>query len=89
MRATWQAGAPAWSGCYASAHPPFALERLEQLANGQLIYRLAKPHPRGTTQLRLTPLELIERLATLILPPLIHRHRYHGVLAPMQRIAPR
>jgi hypothetical protein len=33
------------------------------------------------TQLRLTPLELIDRLAALIPPPRIHRHRYHGVLA--------
>jgi hypothetical protein len=32
--------------------------------------------------LSLTPLELIERLAALIPPPRIHRHRYHGVLAP-------
>jgi hypothetical protein len=31
---------------------------------------------------RLTPLELIDRLATLIPPPHLHRHRYHGVLAP-------
>ncbi len=32
--------------------------------------------------LRLSPLELLERLAPLIPPPRIHRHRYHGVLAP-------
>ena len=32
--------------------------------------------------MRLTPLELIERLAALIPPPRLHRHRYHGVLAP-------
>jgi hypothetical protein len=35
-------------------------------------------------QLRLTPLALIERLAALIPPPRIHRHRYHGVLAPLR-----
>jgi len=64
------------------ARPPFALERLEQLAHDQLVYRFPKPQPDGTTQLRLTPLELIERLAALIPPPRIHRHRYHGVLAP-------
>jgi hypothetical protein len=34
-----------------------------------------------TSQLGLTPLELIERLAELIPPAHIHRHRYHGVLA--------
>jgi hypothetical protein len=64
------------------ARPPFALERLEQLGDDQLVYRFAKPLPDGRTELRLTPLELIERLAALIPPPRIHRHRYHGVLAP-------
>jgi Putative transposase len=64
------------------ARPPFALERLEQLPDGQIVYRFPKPQPDGTTQVRLTPLELIERLAALIPPPRIHRHRYHGVLAP-------
>ena len=64
------------------ARPPFALERLEQLAHDHLVYRHPKPQPDGRTELRLTPLELIERLAALIPPPRLHRHRYHGVLAP-------
>jgi len=61
------------------ARPPFALERLVQLPDDQLMYRFPKPQPDGRTELRLTPLELIERLAALIPPPRIHRHRYHGV----------
>jgi hypothetical protein len=64
------------------ARPPFALERLEQFGNDELVYRFPKPQPDGHTELRLTPLELIERLAALIPPPRLHRHRYHGVLAP-------
>lgn len=32
--------------------------------------------------LTLTPLELLSRLAALIPPPRVHRHRYAGVLAP-------
>jgi hypothetical protein len=64
------------------ARPPFALERLEQLGHDQLVYRFAKPQPDGRTELRLSPLQLIERLAALIPPPRLHRHRYHGVLAP-------
>ena len=60
------------------ARPPFALERLEQLADDQLVYRFPRPQPDGRTELRLTPLELIERLAALIPPPRLHRHRYHG-----------
>jgi hypothetical protein len=64
------------------ARPPFALERLEQLGDDQLVYRFPKPQPDGRTELRLTPVELIDRLAALIPPPRLHRHRYHGVLAP-------
>jgi putative transposase len=61
------------------ARPPFALERLEQMADNALIYRFDKVQPDGRTQLRHTPLELTERLA-LIPPPRIHRHGYHAVL---------
>jgi len=61
------------------ARPPFALERLEQLGHAQLVYRFPKPQPDGRTELHLSPLELIERLAALIPPPRLHRHRYHGV----------
>ena len=57
------------------ARPPFALERREQLGDDELIYRFDRPQPDGRTQLRLTPLELIDRLAALIPPPRIHRHR--------------
>jgi hypothetical protein len=56
------------------APPPFALGRLEQLADDQLVYRFPRPQPDGATQLHLTPLELIERPAALI-PPHLHRHR--------------
>jgi Putative transposase len=30
----------------------------------------------------LTPLELIAKVAALVPPPRVHRHRYYGVLAP-------
>ena len=62
------------------ARPPVALERLEQLGEDALIYRFDQPQPDRRTQLRLTPLQLIERLAALIPPPRLHRHRYHRVL---------
>jgi hypothetical protein len=55
-----------------------------------LVYRCAKQHSepgsdkRGARvdELHLTPLELIDRIAALVLPPRTHRHRYFGVLAP-------
>jgi len=43
------------------ARPAFALERLEQVREQEFVYRLPRPQPDGTTQLRLTPLELIDR----------------------------
>jgi hypothetical protein len=66
------------------ARPPFALERLSWAEDSPetLRYQLPKPLPDGRTVLYLSPLELIDRLAARIPPPRIHRHRYHGVLAP-------
>ncbi len=73
------------------ARPPFALDRLEAAGGGasggeRVVYRLPHPAPDGSTALSLTPLEFLERLALLIHPPRIHRHRYHGVLAPNARL---
>ena len=59
----------------------------------RLIYRLSKPAPDGRTKLLLSPIQLLERLATTLraVPSSrraptrsvgrVHRHRYHGVLA--------
>ncbi|HSH74758.1 MAG TPA: transposase, partial [Longimicrobiales bacterium] len=78
------------------ARPPFALERLHALDSGpalalpegRLIYRLPRPDIHGRTELLLTPLELLEALAKFVPPPRVHRHRYHGVLAPNARLRP-
>ncbi len=75
------------------ARPPFALERLHALDSspaleGRLIYRFPKPDVHGRTELLLTPLELLEALAKFVPPPRVHRHRYHGVLAPNARLRP-
>ena len=64
------------------ARPPFALEHLEAIDNAHLRYHLSKPQPDGATELSLSPLELIDRIAALVPPPRVHRYRYHGVLAP-------
>jgi hypothetical protein len=51
------------------ACPPFAPEQREQLAQDQLIYCFPKPQHGGFTEPRLTPVELIDRVATLIPSP--------------------
>jgi len=64
------------------ARPPFALERLQQLDAERQIYEASEPGPGGRGAQILTPLELLDRLAALVPPPRIHRHRYFGVFAP-------
>ena len=78
------------------ARPPFALERLHALGStpslaspeSRLVYRFPKPDIHGRTELLLTPLELLDAIAKFVPPPRVHRHRYHGVLAPNARLRP-
>jgi Putative transposase len=69
-------------GCATLARPPFALERLRELAPERLLYEGTRPGLGVNGPLLLTPLELLDRLAALLPPPRVHRHRYFGVLAP-------
>ena len=52
----------------------------------KLVYRLSEPAPDGRTELLLSPIQLLERLARFVTPPRVHRHRYHGVLAPNAKL---
>jgi len=71
------------------ARPPFALHRLRpessrvplRSPDARLIHELPRPAQDGRTAIRVSPLELLDRLARLIPPPRVHRHRYHGVFA--------
>jgi hypothetical protein len=66
------------------ARGPLALERLHAPAGlealsspeARLTDRLPEPDRHGRGVLRLAPLELLKRLARLVPPPRIHRHRY-------------
>jgi hypothetical protein len=55
----------------------------------QVIYLPARPTRDGLTVLALSPLEFLAALSRLIPPPRVHRHRYHGVLAPNARLRER
>jgi hypothetical protein len=54
----------------------------------QVLYLPARPTRDGRTVLALSPLEFAA-LSRLIPPPRVHRHRYHGVLAPNARLRER
>lgn len=68
--------------CRYIARPAVSEERLSTNDQGDVIYRFKKPWDDGTTALKLTPMELMERLVALVPRPRVHLTRYHGVLAP-------
>ena len=71
------------------ARPSLALERLEKTSDGNLIYRLKKAYSDGTTHVKFSAMELIEKLVALIPRPRMHLVRYHGILAPNARLRSR
>lgn len=68
--------------CRYIARPAVAEERLSTDEYGNVIYRFKKPWDDGTTAMKLTPMELMERLVALVPRPRVHLTRYHGVLGP-------
>lgn len=68
--------------CRYIARPPIAEERLSQNEKGQIVYKLKTPWDDGTTHIYMSPLELLEKLASLIPRPKVHLTRFYGVLAP-------
>ncbi len=75
--------------CRYLGRPPLAQDRLKELADGRLRYRMNRPWKDGTTSLLFEPLVLIARLCALVPPPRFNMIRYHGVFAPNARLRPR
>ena len=67
--------------CRYGLRASFALERLSLLPNGNVRYRLKRPWSDGRTEIVLSPLGFLRRLAALIPPKRIHTVRYHGVFS--------
>ncbi len=65
-----------------TARGAVSLERLAYDATGDLIYTFTRPWSDGTTGIKLSPLELLEKLAALVPLPRVHLVRYGGCLAP-------
>ena len=65
-----------------TARGAVSLERLEVNADGDLLYTFTHPWSDGTTGIKLSPLELLEKLAALVPLPRLHQVRYGGCLAP-------
>jgi Putative transposase len=65
-----------------TARGAVSLERLAQDANGDRVYTFTHLWSDGTTGMRLSPVELLEKLAALVPLPHVHLVRYGGCLAP-------
>ena len=59
-----------------------ASDRLSELPDGRILYRLRHRWRDGTTHVVFEALDLVARLAALVPPPRANTVRYHGVLAP-------
>ena len=71
------------------ARGPLSLERLSQLPDGRLSYRMKRPSASGATSLEFTPVDFLRRVAALIPPPRVNLVRFFGVLAPNARLRAR
>ncbi|HEY7708651.1 MAG TPA: transposase, partial [Candidatus Entotheonella sp.] len=64
-----------------TARGAVSLERLAQDEGGDLLYPFTRVWSDGTMGIKLSPLELLEKLAALVPPPRLHQVRYTGCLA--------
>jgi Putative transposase len=68
--------------CRYAARPAVATERLSELPDGRLLYRLKRPWRNGTTAVIFEPQDLLAKLAALVPAPRVHLVRFHGILGP-------
>lgn len=69
-----------------TARGAVSLERLEQEEGGDLVYTFTRAGSDGTRGIKLSPLELLEKLAALVPPPRVHQVRYGGCLAAHSKL---
>jgi hypothetical protein len=72
--------------CRYVARPAISNDRLSLDEKGNIIYKLKRPYDNGTTHLKFTPEEFIEKLIALVPPPRSNLTRYHGVLGPHSKL---
>jgi len=65
-----------------TARPAVALDRVSELPDGRVAWRLKQPGGRGEPHRIMEPMEFMARLAALVPPPRRPLVRYHGVFAP-------
>jgi len=72
--------------CRYITRPAIANERLKRTGAGHIVLQLKSPWRDGTTHIVMSPLQFMQRLATLVPRPRLHLIRFHGVLAPHAKL---
>ncbi len=72
--------------CRYITRPAIANERLKRNSAGQEVLQLKSAYQDGATQVVMSPLEFMQRLAALVPGPRLHLIRFHGVLAPNAKL---
>ena len=72
--------------CRYIARPAFADDQLHWDGAECVTFELKTPWRDGTTQLEMTPIDFMERLAALVPRPRLHLSRFHGILAPNAKL---
>jgi len=72
--------------CRYITRPAIANERLKRNRAGQVVLQLKSAYKDGTTQIVMSPLEFMQRLAALVPRPRLNLTRFHGVLAPNAKL---
>ena len=67
--------------CRYTARPAVVESRLSYNSEGSILYELKKPYKDGTTHVKFSEMEFMEKIMCLIPPPRHHLIRFHGVLA--------
>ena len=71
--------------CRYITRPAIANERLKRNGAGDVVLQLKSADRDGTTHIKMSPLEFMQRLAALVPRPRLHLIRFHGVLAEDHR----
>src|SRR5205809_1800230 len=71
------------------SRPAVSTERLSELPDGRLLYRLKRRWRNGTTEVVFQRSDFIAKLAALVPAPRAHLRTYHGILAPAAKWRPR
>jgi len=65
------------------SRPAISTERLSELPDGRLLYRLKRRWRNGTTEVVFERSDFMAKLAALVPAPRAHLRTYHGILAPL------